>query len=807
MPERKLQIGPPSRRKASSGTSSFVALMLGRLRWSLRGLLPVTSPVVMAQAFAYLFGAGALLVVLTLFLPHDPDRFVPGIVAAAAIASVVAVTMLIGFERIPIQSFYLLPGLGAAVVTLVVYSGGANAAAAYAGYYFWAVFAAFFFLDFWRAVPTLGIAVVGYGAALMAQGDATDPALNWVMAAGTLTVAGVLISVLRQRSDRLVELLGEAQGVAHIGSWEWHIPSDEVAWSRELYRLYGLRPGGFGTSYAGLLSYVHPEDRDAVDRTLRRALVDHSPFSFEHRVVRHDGATRIVHGRGQVETDDGGNPVRMFGTAQDVTDQRRTEEQFRELIESAPDAMVIVNEQGTIALVNAQAERLFGYARNELVGRQVETLVPERFRTSHPVHRGNYFLDPETRAMGAGLDLWGLKKDGTEFAVEISLSPLPTEGGILVSSAIRDITERLRADVLERSFVPERLPEMPGVRLAARFEPGGAGVEVGGDWYDVFELDGGKIGLVIGDVAGRGVPAAAIMAQLRNALRAYAFEGYPPGDALERLNRLSLTYGHSVMATVVYLVFDPGSGLVRIANAGHLPPLEAKPDGSTSYLEKGRAVPIGVRRATAYEDAEYRLAPGSTLLLYTDGLIEKRRSPIDEGLARLARSVGAEHDDLEALCDRLLATLDPNEEDDVTLLALSSIQLASDRLELTMPAEPLALASFRRTLRGWLKQCQASEKDRYDIILACNEAASNAIEHAYGPGNGSVEVLAALSGREVSVTVRDFGQWRERRTDNRGRGLGLMEAVMDSVSVVTNQNEGTEVRMVRKLAGSRDGYD
>ena len=765
-------IGPPSNRRPASGTSSLVALLLGRLRWSVRGLLPVTSPVVMAQAFAYLFGVGALLLVVTLFLPHDPDRFVPGIVGAAIVASAVAAVMLIGFDRIPIRTFYLLPGLGAIIITVVVYSGGANAAAAYAGYYFWAVLAAFFFLDFWRAVPTLAIAVAGYGAALLAQGDARDPALIWVMAAGTLTVAGILISALRQRSDRLVALLGEAQGVAHIGSWEWHVPSDEVAWSRELYRLYGLSPGGFPANYEGLLSYVHPEDRDAVDRTLRRALVELAPFSFEHRVVRHDSATRVVHGRGQVETDDGGNPVRIYGTAQDVTDQRRTQEQFRELVESAPDAMVIVNEEGTIVLVNAQAEKLFGYARDELVGREVETLVPERFRSSHPRHRADYVVDPETRAMGAGLDLWGLKKDGTEFAVEISLSPLPTEGGVLVSSAIRDITERKRAEVLERSFVPERLPEIPGLKLAARFEPGGAGVEVGGDWYDVLELDGERIGLVIGDVAGRGVPAAAIMAQLRNALRAYAFESYAPGAALERLNKLSQTYGHGVMATVVYLVFEPSTGLVRLANAGHLPPLEAKPDGSTAYLEEGRSLPIGVRRATTYEDAEYRLAPGSTLLLYTDGLIEKRRAPIDEGLARLAECVGVGHDDLEDLGDRLLETLGPSGEDDVTLIAMSPIELTPGRLELTLPAEPLALAAFRRTLRGWLRECNASDKEGYDIILACNEAASNAIEHAYGPGDGSVEVLAALSGREVSVTVRDFGQWRERRHDNRGRGHG-----------------------------------
>jgi anti-sigma regulatory factor (Ser/Thr protein kinase) len=289
-------------------------------------------------------------------------------------------------------------------------------------------------------------------------------------------------------------------------------------------------------------------------------------------------------------------------------------------------------------------------------------------------------------------------------------------------------------------------------------------------------------------------------------LRAYALEGHPPAVVLEQLNMLAWRLDTNVMATLIYLHFDLSSGVVRLANAGHLPPLEQRANGTTEYLEGGRSLPIGVEAGTSYTEAEHRLEAGSTLLLYTDGLIERRHTSIDECLDRLADDAGlGSDDDLEELCDRLLKKAPPGGEDDVALLALQSLPLVPAHLSLTMPAEPRSLGSFRSVLRRWLRECEANEDESYEIILASNEAFANSVEHAYGPGDSSVKVDAALSDGEISITVRDFGSWRDPRGDNRGRGLTLMEAIMDSVAVTTNPDEGTEVHMTRTLGRSRDG--
>ena len=457
-----------------------------------------------------------------------------------------------------------------------------------------------------------------------------------------------------------------------------------------------------------------------------------------------------------------------------------------------------------IVYANPEFERMFGYDSGELEGKHAATLNYEAEVGAREVARG--IVRQLERAGEAVYEVLNKRRDGTPIWCRAHTSAFdhPEYGKVWVA-VHEDITESKRADVLKRSFIPERLPEIPGLNLAARFTPGGAGIEVGGDWYDVLELDDGSVGLVIGDVAGRGVPAAATMAQLRNALRAYALEGHPPAIALEHLNRLAWTFEPSVMATLVYLTFNPVSGVVRLANAGHLPPLRTNPDGSRSYLEDGRSLPLGALPATTYREAEYPLDPGDMLLLYTDGLIEERGVPIDDGLERLAVGATGGNLDLDGVCDHLLATLDPSGIDDVALLALQPVMLVPERLAFTLPAEPSALRSARRALRRWLRECEAADDEGYEIVLACNEAFANAIEHAYGPQDGWVEMNAALVKGEISITIRDFGRWREPRGHNRGRGLAIIEALMDSVEIANNSNEGTEVRMSRRLEGSRDG--
>jgi serine phosphatase RsbU (regulator of sigma subunit)/CheY-like chemotaxis protein/anti-sigma regulatory factor (Ser/Thr protein kinase) len=368
---------------------------------------------------------------------------------------------------------------------------------------------------------------------------------------------------------------------------------------------------------------------------------------------------------------------------------------------------------------------------------------------------------------------------------------------------------RQLVETLQRSLLPTELGGHPRLELAARYQPSGLAPQIGGDWYDAVDLGADRVAVMIGDVVGHGARAATTMGELRNALRAYAVEGHGPGAALHRLDRfVQATYGPGMLATVLMLVVDVGAGSVTVSRAGHPPPALRPAAGTVRFLDTRRTLPLGVDASEAPEERSFPLEGGETLLLFTDGLVERRGESISEGFDRLIDALDEAPGGVEEICDRVLdhVLAGRPSDDDVAVLAVRLLPEPTGPLELTLPAIATSIPLARHALRRWLTTHvpQLGRAVRSDLELAWTEGASNVVRHAYGLRDATFSLLAELSDGFVQLTVIDAGRWREPHASDGGRGLGLMEAVCDELTI-DRRPDGTRVVMRRRVDGAEAG--
>ncbi|GAA0343422.1 SpoIIE family protein phosphatase [Actinoallomurus spadix] len=359
--------------------------------------------------------------------------------------------------------------------------------------------------------------------------------------------------------------------------------------------------------------------------------------------------------------------------------------------------------------------------------------------------------------------------------------------------------QRETAIALQRSILgPADLPE----GFAVRYEPAARPLEVGGDWYDTVPLQDGRIGIVVGDCVGRGLQAATVMGQLRSACRALLLQDPQPDQVLTALDHFAAGVPGAMCTTVFCGILDPQTGHLAYSSAGHPPGIVVYPDGALHLLEGGRSAPLAVRPGSARPYAGHVLPARATLLLYTDGLVERRRRPLTEGIGMAGEAVQEGRDTgIDVLASQVMTRLAPagGYDDDVALL----LYRHPAPLEMTFPAEATQLAPVRRALRSWLTKCDLPPQMVQNVLVAAGEACANAIEHGHRDAPGDVVYMRAeaLVDR-MRLTITDSGRWKTPEPEanaHRGRGFALMRAMMQHVTV-TPGPDGTTVDMQTRIA-------
>ncbi|HET9875185.1 MAG TPA: SpoIIE family protein phosphatase [Mycobacterium sp.] len=358
---------------------------------------------------------------------------------------------------------------------------------------------------------------------------------------------------------------------------------------------------------------------------------------------------------------------------------------------------------------------------------------------------------------------------------------------------------------LQRAMLP---PGEPPAGFAVRYEPAVSPLEIGGDWYDVLPISGRRIGIIVGDCVGRGLSAAAVMGQLRSSARALLLTGAEPAMVLEQLDAVAALIPDAFCTTAFVAILDIASTTLRYSCAGHLPAVLTTPESGVNMLADACSVPLAVQRKDARPDASRLLTPGSTLVFYTDGLVERRGETIDAGIARVGEIVRETMTStVDAVADALVGQMAPSEgyDDDVAIVVY---RCPPSPLHVETDAVLDRLADVRHRLSAWLGAANIPAAVSADIVLAVNEACENSVEHAYpGRKRGKVRVMAEITDSRIQVRVADSGSWEAppHHPGNRGRGLPLIRAVTERFDL-DHSGAGTTANMSFRIpAGSADG--
>ncbi|MFB8039439.1 SpoIIE family protein phosphatase [Streptomyces sp. NPDC056004] len=638
-----------------------------------------------------------------------------------------------------------------------------------------------------------------------------------------------------------------------MGSFDWDLDSGLMHMDRPALDVFDLRAEEYDNRPETLGLRVPPDEGVRLDAMVAQALKrGQSNYGAYFRIRRRDGSLRWTHTQGFIRRDGTGRPHRIIGIVRDATQElvdstaRReldTERRRRtSLVDGTTAALahartvgdvieVLKNSQGlahlgatslVMGLIEAGRIHLVAdgpedsfvpgtrYTRTDEqypMSEVVRTLTPRfiesatDFATSYPIlwphisHLGitsaAYLpLIAQARPIGA-LGLLYSDKDGFTGDERNLLVALGSSIAQSLQRAMLYEQEHDLAEGLQQAMLPRRIPDVPGAQIAVRYRSARLGRDIGGDWYDVIPLPGGRVGAVIGDVQGHDTHAAAVMGQLRIVLRAYAAEGHSPATVMARASVFLHELDTDRFATCTYAEADLTTGVVQLVRAGHVDPLVRESDGSCRRLPAEGGLPLGLSAEFGrleYPVSTVELDPGQTLVMFTDGLVEMPGADLDEGIQLLTAMVRNGPQDLQRLADRLCEEVDERGgEDDVAVLMLrrkaAHAPQPGGRLQQHVAqSDPEALSSarhmIRAAVRAWGAKARADE-----VELAADELITNALMHTDG---GAIVTIRVLTGpeRRLRVDVEDRSSALPRRRDAgeagvSGRGLMLVDRLAD----------------------------